>query len=325
MDFSDALDLKKNISAAMLGKKGPKTTQFISFGAGTRAAALSVARDMSSSVNGVGITKKKDDSYSIKVLTRDGLNVDHSYLSQYYGVPQQDILVEKVGRIEFKNLRLRQRPLYPGLSAGHYKITTGTLGCFVEDDKKRVYILSNNHVLANVNKAYFNDPIFQPGPLDGGKKIDEIARLEYLVNLETGKPNTMDAALARVVTGMNINYALNNGKKRITGIKEPAIKLKVEKFGRTTGHTTGSITTRNLDLQVDYAGQLIDFEDQLEIKGDVKGGQRTLFCAGGDSGSLIIEKGTTNAVALLFAGAEDGTTFATPINDVLTEFSVKIL
>lgn len=325
MDFSAALDLKKNISAAMLGKKGPKATQFISFGTGTRAAALSVARDMSSSVNGVGITKKNDDSFSIKVLTRDGLSVDHSYLSQYYGVPQKDILVERVGRIEFKDLRSRQRPLFPGLSAGHYKITAGTLGCFVEDEKKRIYILSNNHVLANTNKGYFNDPIFQPGPLDGGKKTDEIARLEYLVNLERSKPNAMDAALARVVAGINLNYSVNNGTKRISGIKDPALKLKVEKYGRTTGHTTGSITTRNLDLQVDYEGQLIDFEDQLEIKGDVKSGQRTLFCAGGDSGSLITEKGTTNAVALLFAGAEDGTTFATPINEVLTEFSVKIL
>lgn len=325
MDFNDALDLKKNIAASMLGKKKKSASRFISFAAGTPAAAFSAANDLVTKVNGVGVSKKNDGSHFIKVLTREGLNVNPAYLSQYYGVPEKSISVEHVGRIEFKDLRTRQRPLYPGLSAGHYKITTGTLGCFVEDEKKQVYILSNNHVLANTNKGYFNDPIFQPGPLDGGKRADQIARLEYLVVLETGKPNAMDAALARVVPGMNINYALNNGKKRITAIKDPAIKLKVEKFGRTTGHTTGSITTRNLDLQVDYEGQLIDFEDQIEIKGDVKSGQRTLFCAGGDSGSLIIEKGTTNAVALLFAGAEDGTTFATPINDVLTEFSVKIL
>ena len=53
----------------------------------------------------------------------------------------------------------------------------------------------------------------------------------------------VDAALARVVAGINLNYSVNNGTKRISGIKDPALKLKVEKYGRTTGHTTGSITT----------------------------------------------------------------------------------
>ena len=324
MEYAAALDFKKNISASMLGKK-KGSSGFISFASGTRAAAFSLARDLNTSVNGVGVCEKNTGGYYIKVLTREGLRVDHAYLSQYYGIGGKDITVEQVGKIEFKNLRSLHRPPFPGVSAGHYKITTGTLGCFVTDDRNNVYILSNNHVLANTNKAFFADPVLQPGPIDGGnKKQDVIARLEYLVTLEHGKPNAMDAALAKVSAGLAINHAIG-GKRKVTGTITPVHKQKVEKFGRTTGHTQGSITTRNLDLQVDYEGKLIDFEDQLEIKGVVKNGRRTMFCDGGDSGSLILERGSFKAVGLLFAGASDGTTFATPIEDVLSTFAVKIL
>jgi hypothetical protein len=276
-------------------------------------------------VNGVGVGEKPNGGYYIKVLTRAGISAHPSYLSEYYGIKEKDITVENIGKIEFKDFRNNQRPPFPGVSAGHYKITTGTLGCFVTDERERVYILSNNHVLANTNKGFFADPVLQPGPLDGGmKRTDTIAQLEYLVPLDHNKPNMMDAALAKISTGLAINTAIGN-KKNVTGITPIQHRLKVEKFGRTTGHTTGSITTRNLDLQVDYDGKLIDFEDQFEIKGVLKNGKRTMFCDGGDSGSLILERGTFKAVGLLFAGAEDGTTFATPIEDVLNEFSVKIL
>ncbi len=47
-----------------------------------------------------------------------------------------------------------------GGSIGHYKITAGTLGGFVEDDE-RYYMLSNNHVLANGNLCFGGDPILQ--------------------------------------------------------------------------------------------------------------------------------------------------------------------
>ena len=50
-----------------------------------------------------------------------------------------------------------------------------------------------------------------------------------------------------------------------------------------------------------------------------------MFCDGGDSGSLIFDSNSLHAVGLLFAGTDDGTTFATPINEILSTFSVKIL
>ena len=62
------------------------------------------------------------------------------------------------------------RPLRIGASIGHFKITAGTLGAFVRSrDDGSVLILSNNHVLANENKAKKGDHILQPGDFDGGQ------------------------------------------------------------------------------------------------------------------------------------------------------------
>jgi hypothetical protein len=61
--------------------------------------------------------------------------------------------------------RKRRRPLEAGLSLGHFSITAGTFGFVVEDDDA-FYVLSNNHVLANVNVGQPGDPVVQPGPDD---------------------------------------------------------------------------------------------------------------------------------------------------------------
>jgi len=48
--------------------------------------------------------------------------------------------------------RRNARPLVIGASVGHVKVTAGTLGCFVKR-ASAVYLLSNNHVLANEDRA----------------------------------------------------------------------------------------------------------------------------------------------------------------------------
>jgi hypothetical protein len=165
------------------------------------------------------------------------------------------------------------------------------------------------------------DPIIQPGRVDGGVlRNDIIARLSHLVPLSLSRANEMDAAIALLEEDLNPDYRINQ-QRRITGTKAPVNNMRVEKWGRTTGHTTGSITTRSLDVQVDFENDTLEFIDQFEVKG----GRGTMFCDGGDSGSLILERDTFHAVGLLFAGNKNGTTYATPIDEVLTSFSVKIL
>ena len=65
----------------------------------------------------------------------------------------------------------------------------GTLGALVTGDGV-LYILSNNHVLANENSLPIGTNIFQPGLLDSGNPAnDAIATLAKFVPLEKDRPN----------------------------------------------------------------------------------------------------------------------------------------
>ncbi len=80
----------------------------------------------------------------------------------------------------------RFRPVIPsGVSIGHYKITAGTLGTMVKDKRTGdLFVLSNNHVLANCNDALLGDAILQPAAMDGGQNpADVVAKLERYVKL----------------------------------------------------------------------------------------------------------------------------------------------
>src|SRR5437899_2107843 len=80
----------------------------------------------------------------------------------------------------------------------HPSITAGTIGARVRDALGHVYILSNNHVLANSNNANIGDPEYQPGPFDGGTAADQIATLTdfQTISFATNGSNTIDAAIA---------------------------------------------------------------------------------------------------------------------------------
>ncbi len=84
------------------------------------------------------------------------------------------------------------------------------------------------------------------------------------------------------------------------------LDMIVHKFGRTTGYTAGRITSVDADVTVEYDTGGFTFADQIMIRG-LDGAD---FSAAGDSGSLILERGSQHAVGLLFAGGR-GFTIAT--------------
>ena len=98
----------------------------------------------------------------------------------------------------------------------------------------------------------------------------------------------------------------------------PAVGMTVQKSGRTTGHTTGTIGSINTNVTVQYqptcgSGKKRDFSDTNQVVIN-----STTFSAGGDSGSLILTNTScAHPVALLFAGSSS-TTIGNPIADVLS-------
>lgn len=237
------------------------------------------------------------------------------------------------------------RPVPCGVSCGHVDITAGTLGCLVERGG-RLFILSNNHVLANSNDAQIGDAILQPGPHDGGTLGDRIAVLEDFVPINFN-PGSSDCPIARGVesllnagarllgssyrviarqAGRNlVDAAIAHPlwdflvEKRILEIGKPqgttvgTLGMKVQKSGRTTGLTRGEIRQVDVTVRVDYEGKAAIFEKQF---------MAGAMSAGGDSGSAVLDD--KNAViGLLFAGS-DITTIINPIQFVLDALDVEI-
>ena len=197
----------------------------------------------------------------------------------------------------------RVRPLVPGTSVAHPDVTAGTLGAFVTDAAGRVLLLSNNHVLADTDRASVGDPVLSPGPADGGRSgVDRVATLTAFERLvPTG--NLLDLAVAAVddpalVGGNTVPEGVLSGV-----VEEVLDGVAVAKTGRTTGHTTGAVTAVELDgVTVDYGRrQLLSFDDCLEVEGDGRA-----FSAGGDSGSVVYALDGLSALGLLFAGSTTG-------------------
>ncbi|OGS49228.1 MAG: hypothetical protein A3K68_05905 [Euryarchaeota archaeon RBG_16_68_13] len=228
------------------------------------------------------------------LLVKDGLRIPE----EIEGVPTD---VEESGEFSIWRplppiYQRKVRPAMGGLSIGHYEISAGTLGCLVKD-RGDVYILSNNHVLANEGRGAEGDPVLQPGRYDGGKADkDVLARLDTYVALDPEGPNVADCAIAQPFDPDDVSLdILNLG--RLRGSREAHLDEKVQKSGRTTRLTHGTVVDASATLRVGYSTGAYVFTDQILVHGE-----RGAFSAGGDSGSAIVSY-DGHAVGLLFAGS----------------------
>ena len=219
------------------------------------------------------------------------------------------------------------RPLLIGASIAHKSVTAGTLGAFVGKGGK-VFVLSNNHVLANENQAQIGDAVLQRSPYDGGKETsDRIGDLAQWIPLTVNTSNAVDAAIAEVkstawdaslLQGLPIG---GNSKLRGVATAGPVGNAIVYKLGRTTGPTQGRISAFDLsNVVVGYGIGNIRFDGVVEIESM----GTNHFSDGGDSGALVVNE-SMEAVALLFAGSDSGGTYATPIDVVFDAFGVDLL
>lgn len=236
------------------------------------------------------------------------------------------------GIIDAQPHRMRMRPAPGGISVGHFRITAGTLGCLARGRSapriNRLMILSNNHVLANTNLGPIGACVAQPGPSDGGRcPADQVAVLERFVPINfAGGANVVDCATAWAWPDRvrrELMY-ISGGVTRFFRVGAtpvaPARGMLVGKSGRTTQLTRGTITAVGVAINVNFAGRIARFFDQIAIRaasGD--------FSRGGDSGSLIWTWDTRRApVGLLFAGG-GGTTFANRITRVLAALDIQLV
>jgi hypothetical protein len=217
------------------------------------------------------------------------------------------------------------RPVPIGISTGNQgECLAGTIGARVKAGTK-LYALSNNHVYALENRAALGTNVLQPGRFDlncATGTADVIGKLSKFVRISftAGTKNRVDAAIASVTSGNLRRNTPSDGYGTPTAkIVTAALNQKVQKYGRTTGLTSGTVVGINATVDVEYSNSKIArFVGQIVIQQP-----RGKFSDAGDSGSLIVDN-NRHPVGLLFAGAKDGTTFANPIGAVLNALSVSI-
>jgi hypothetical protein len=279
----------------------------------------------------LGASPVKDGDYRLAVRVQDRAVLRDARMGELERAAAGEVDVRFVGRLVKRDapfFQARHRPLLIGSSVGHYRVTAGTIGAFAAGADGRTQILSNNHVLADENEGATGDAILQPGTADGGRQPgDVVAALGAFVALEGGRANLVDAALAVVADGVDVDAGTLTGVGTLAGGPlAPEDADEVEKVGRTTGRTAGRVTAFELDnVRVAYdAFPLLRFDDQIEVEGTGSGP----FSQGGDSGSLIFAADSRRPVGLLFAGGGEGevdVTYANPIGVVLDALGVGLL
>jgi hypothetical protein len=232
--------------------------------------------------------------------------------------------------------KIRQRPIIGGISIGHKDITFGTIGYFCRstetgDDPNKIYVLSNNHVLANADLAKLKDSIYQPGLGSGGNSsTDEAAKLFRKVKLKFGENhiNKVDAAIGELLPGVEFQESICEIGK-ITGVRKCEDGMIVRKHGATSGLTEGIVRHETIDavitVKMDENNSAIKAKFINQIRIDLIP-PFSSFAEGGDSGSLVIGKEHNEAVGLLFAAPNNGSYgYANRIENVITELKIQLL
>jgi hypothetical protein len=234
---------------------------------------------------------------------------------------------------------------------------TGTYGALVLGNDDKQYMLSNNHVLADVSGIVdgihavgipVGSDIFHPGAADDSGSKVHVGRLAGpvpLLNLSMNQSsaplaNTVDCAKAEVdpAGSAQFLYHFLSGaiEQQPLSLSSVSPGLKVKKVGRTTGETFGRVIGVGGNSPVigynigrnPGNGQLISafgrFSDVLVIQSD----DGSKFSNHGDSGSLILtddDADRPQAVALLFGGTGPGQpelTFAIPIERIFKALDI---
>jgi len=227
---------------------------------------------------------------------------------------------------EIQIQRQRHRPMPGGVGGGNHRITTGTVNvatCLLTGLK---VIVSNWHVLV-AQHGRKGDPIYQPGPYDGGTARDTIGHAERwqdVVMIDEGnclfsraavgglngvawllgsrqrfdryvlplpeEANLIDGAVAVAIDQDDLDpRILSLGP--VLGTKRAEPQMPVVKEGRTTRITREVVHYTDAEVEVGMGyGQTALFADQCVAP---------YMSEGGDSGSLVVTpSGDSGALAI---------------------------
>jgi len=161
----------------------------------------------------------------------------------------------------------------------------------------------------------------------GTRAPSEICLHSEIRELRSGEPNLVprcasDIAIARINVAESISsWQGDDARGYDTPVltSEPVSQMRVKKFGRTTGLTTGVVEAFvNTPTPIPYSAKhfkaRVWFENVWTVKGDGEP-----FAMPGDSGSVVVTEDNSAVVGLVFAANADWG-WIIPISCIITEF-----
>ncbi|WP_027578169.1 hypothetical protein [Bradyrhizobium sp. Ai1a-2] len=224
--------------------------------------------------------------------------------------------VQAIGKVR-PQVNKQKSPLLSGYSIGNLT-DTGTLGAIVRKGKK-LYVLSNSHVLAKSGLGKVGDKIVFPGESDNSGRDQVVAELSNILKFQAGDDflNRVDAALAEIDEDFldNIDFSIR-GAATPFATSKPVRGMKIVTRGRTSGDTEGEVQDVHFRIILPYPGVgKIGFLDQVKC---------THYSKPGDSGAIIVDKGSKKIVGLHFAGSSTASIF-NPIAEVIKALKFRFV
>jgi hypothetical protein len=330
------LELKASISARYLNKDRARV---IAHRPNRLMSAAVAAAPFN--VHSVGVGRRTIDGrqtgevvlrlYVVQKLPNAALSPEARIPRDFDGVETEVIEAPPAFIAQF-DPKQQHRPILGGISLAHHKVTAGTLGYFAHstrpgDDPEALHVLSNNHILANVNGAAIGEPILQQSRLDGGSLASRVASYLRTSTIKLGgtETNTIDAAIASIDPGIQADIMIER-IGRISTTARAVEDMKVRKYGRTSEYTEGFVDDEAFDALVGMdhndPSVVAKFVDQFRIK---PSDPYPYIGLGGDSGSLVVQRDEPAAVGLFFAAPPDGSYgVANHISNVLNDLEIRL-
>jgi endonuclease G len=214
---------------------------------------------------------------------------------------------------------VRVDPMRGGISISDERHQAyGTLGGLVADRVTGApMILSNWHVLAADWRARAGQRIYQPGRLDGGTSADAIASLT-----RDAMSDGLDAAVATLHAGRRLTCE-QLGLGALRGVARAELGMELAKSGRRTGVTFGVVRGVEGAARMTYGSVERVIRKVVSIEPRRPAEE---VSASGDSGSLWLERASSRAVGLHFAGGNfPETGLALDIREVLDRLDVDLV
>lgn len=327
----------------------------------------------SKKIHAIGIGKIVTGEYCIQIFINDSnenlfeMRPNEQIPSVYKNIPLILVMMPQASLLSTENhfenfsmeeyrklIRDKQDVIIGGISGANANLdgSSGTIGYFCRKKsffprRSDVYLLSNSHVFADLRRMNVeaHDFILQPSPGEGAnsRPIAELTHLSHLkFDNDVKDANYIDVAIAKLFRGQTHKFLLPfiGEIKRFVEKEDFELGEKSQKFGRTTGYTSGNLFSVSLDIWIKYdrTGKEAFFADQFLIETDKT--QYPKFVDKGDSGSLLVD-GENNAVGLIFAGANgkidlkdskqnaqivvNNYGVANPISDVMKQMKIELV